>query len=775
MSLNMDAVLKITANVVGENNIRRLGNSMQGLEGKIKNASLATDLLYSGIKGLAALAVTGGIVALAKSAIDLADDMRDLSQRTGVGIQTLGQFKVAAELSGTSLEGVANGLKFLNKNLVDAATGGDKAAAAFKTIGVATTEANGTLRSADKVFLDIADQFAQMRDGPEKAALAMKVLGKSGQELIPILNLGSKEIQRFGLGIGPDFANKADAFNDQLGLMKAQATVLTVQIGSALLPVMSGLMSIVSQGAVQLGNLTVEFYKAIGGAAGLQQAAALLTKTMVVLGGVTAGVFVATNLTTFAAALRGVVGVMRTMLTIERAMLAIETARVAVVGVIAGIKSGKTPASAAIGGIIGGGAAGIALIAGVSKLIDDITRRISSGVQSAFNVPNIPNQSQGVIPDIQGLDTGKAKSAKDKASEIADALAASRESYYLERDSLRVLKEKDPIRKIELDYLGKERALLARLASEYSKAKSGEQQRFIEREKSVALRKLEILRANELKEANDALFKKTYSFLDDDVLGAEGLNRITTGASELKRVFSTSIDLSGNPLSVELRRVRLELEELLNPINQVTSAAKSIGEAFGESFKGLVSGSMTAQESLANLFKGIADSFMNMAAQMISKWIEMQILGLAQSFFPGAKGGFISSVFSPSGIGAGGNLGSSFGFANGAAFAQNGIQPFAMGGIVDRPTMFRFANGGAGNLGLMGEAGPEAILPLKRGANGKLGVAGGGGVSVGAININVENTGEQLSPAAQKQIATQVQGIVLSTIANQKRSGGMLR
>ena len=58
--------------------------------------------------------------------------------------------------------------------------------------------------------------------------------------------------------------------------------------------------------------------------------------------------------------------------------------------------------------------------------------------------------------------------------------------------------------------------------------------------------------------------------------------------------------------------------------------------------------------------------------------------------------------------------------ANGMAFAQNKIVPYAMGGIVKKPTLFQFANGGAGRLGIMGEAGAEAILPLKRGANGKL-------------------------------------------------------
>jgi tape measure domain-containing protein len=62
-------------------------------------------------------------------------------------------------------------------------------------------------------------------------------------------------------------------------------------------------------------------------------------------------------------------------------------------------------------------------------------------------------------------------------------------------------------------------------------------------------------------------------------------------------------------------------------------------------------------------------------------------------------------------------------FSGGQAdFAQNSIKPFATGGIVTRPTFFKYANGGTMQNGLMGEAGPEAIMPLKRGADGKLGV-----------------------------------------------------
>ena len=116
-----------------------------------------------------------------------------------------------------------------------------------------------------------------------------------------------------------------------------------------------------------------------------------------------------------------------------------------------------------------------------------------------------------------------------------------------------------------------------------------------------------------------------------------------------------------------------------------------------------------------------------------------------------------------------GNFGAGFGFkaAKGAAFD---------GGLVKKPTMFAYANGGTGNFGLMGEAGPEAIMPLRRDSSGRLGVvaSGGGKVNVGVINIKVENTGDQLNPAAQKQLAGQVKGIVLSTLANERRSEGIL-
>lgn len=115
-------------------------------------------------------------------------------------------------------------------------------------------------------------------------------------------------------------------------------------------------------------------------------------------------------------------------------------------------------------------------------------------------------------------------------------------------------------------------------------------------------------------------------------------------------------------------------------------------------------------------------------------------------------------------------------FAKGGTFA-NGIVPFAMGGVVNKPTLFKFANGGAGQLGLMGEAGPEAIMPLRRGRDGRLGVAAGGGGGNTSVVVNVDASGGsqvQGSPGQAEALGRAVSQAVQNELLRQKRPGGLL-
>ena len=594
------------------------------------------------------------------------------------------------------------------------------------------------------MFLDVADRFAQLRDGPEKAALAIKIFGKAGAELIPILNLGSKEIQRFGLGIGPDFADKADAFNDQLGIMKAQITVLTVQVGSALLPVMSGLVSVLTQAITFVGNLAGEFYKAIGGAAGLQQVAAGLIKTMVVLGGVTAGVFIATNITAFATALRGVLGVMRGMLVLERAMLAVQTARAAVLSLITGLQT-PGPAQAKALGVIGGGAVGLGLAVSLGTLIDDLMKKIGTGISGALTMPNIPTPPPGTTPDLSGLRTGDGgkKKADDEAKRRRDALLDSANALKQSRAELQIEREMDPMRKIQLEYAEKRRVVIANADKALREALSGEQQANIQRTRSVDIQKLQVQETNALIEK----FK------------------------ELKGV-GFEAGMSGELFYTSVTKTTSAMEDFRAGIGSYIESIGTLGANLSNvtqtAFKGLEDAIVSLTTTGTFSFRQFAQSIIEEITRMVTRMLIIApLLRSVQSMFGGGGGGGLLGVAS--------TLSKTIGFgasAMGNVFAQNGIQKFARGGIVDKPTMFPFAKG----IGLMGEAGPEAIMPLRRGRDGRLGVQaanGGGAVSV-TVNVDAAGSNVQGDGNQANQLGKAIGIAVQQELIKQKRPGGLL-
>ena len=211
-----------------------------------------------------------------------------------------------------------------------------------------------------------------------------------------------------------------------------------------------------------------------------------------------------------------------------------------------------------------------------------------------------------------------------------------------------------------------------------------------------------------------------------------------------------------------IRSIRDELETLTDPINQITGAATAIGEAFSESFMDTITGASTAREALASFFRNVGNYFLDLAGKIIAKLIEIAVLESLTSVFGGGTSG-----------GGSGFLGRLFGFKDGGVV--KGIEPFAKGGIVDKPTLFKYADGGSGRFGLMGEAGSEAIMPLRRGRNGKLGVEATG-VSMGDINVNVDASGSSVEGDATRsnQLGKAIGVAVQQELVRQKRPGGLL-
>ena len=112
-----------------------------------------------------------------------------------------------------------------------------------------------------------------------------------------------------------------------------------------------------------------------------------------------------------------------------------------------------------------------------------------------------------------------------------------------------------------------------------------------------------------------------------------------------------------------------------------------------------------------------------------------------------------------------------YGNAKGNVFAKNRIVPYAKGGVVNRPTLFPFANG----VGLMSEVGPEAIMPLKRGKGGRLGVevAGGGGTTVN-VSVDAKGTNVEGDEGQAKGLGKVLAVAIKAEISKQQRPGGML-
>ena len=203
----------------------------------------------------------------------------------------------------------------------------------------------------------------------------------------------------------------------------------------------------------------------------------------------------------------------------------------------------------------------------------------------------------------------------------------------------------------------------------------------------------------------------------------------------------------------ERKRIQGTLNELMDPVNQLISLANTLGDAFSESFRGLVSGSMSAQQALANLFQRTADHFLDMAARMIAAQIQMKILGIGMQFFGGGGGAPLD--IHGSNVTEVLNSGGLYNPAN-SPFAQ----PRALGGAV-----------GAGRPYMVGERGPELFVP---GAQGN--IVPNNAMGSANVTVNVDASGSSVEGDSDQaaQLGKMLGAAVQAELVKQKRPGGLL-
>ncbi|MDK2124147.1 hypothetical protein [Parachitinimonas caeni] len=235
---------------------------LSGLRDAADQLNSRFETVKNGLLGLVAVLTASSFASWIKSAIDAADSLNDLAERTGIAADRLSALDYAAILSDTSLDGLRGGLRGLAKNLAEIDDPGSDLAATFRTLGIATRDAGGQLRPTDQLLLQLADKFAGYQDGARKSALAMQIFGKSGEDLIPFLNRGADgiqaltaEAQSLGISFSGETISQAGDFNDQLDKLELASRGLAVRIGGELLPALTAFNAVLLDNLSATGSL----------------------------------------------------------------------------------------------------------------------------------------------------------------------------------------------------------------------------------------------------------------------------------------------------------------------------------------------------------------------------------------------------------------------------------------------------------------------------------------------------------------------------------------
>jgi hypothetical protein len=219
--------------------------------GKLSKFSKDQESLLGDLANKFAAAFTiDKLIEFSVGAIESAASLEKLSQAAGVSVEELSSLRLAAAASGISQDQFALSLKKLNQNLSEAAGNAtSKAGEAFRALNIDVTDSNGKLRDAGAVLNDLANRFQGFADGPNKTALAVQLLGRQGQNLIPVLNQGAQGLESFkeqaqaaGIIVSGPLADAAEDFEKKFAVLKETISGgFGNQLAAQLLPVLTEL------------------------------------------------------------------------------------------------------------------------------------------------------------------------------------------------------------------------------------------------------------------------------------------------------------------------------------------------------------------------------------------------------------------------------------------------------------------------------------------------------------------------------------------------------
>lgn len=182
----------------------------------------------------------------AESSADTADNIDKMSQKIGISREAYQELDFACSQSGASVDGLKAGLKTLTAQMDKASQGNADTAEKFEQLGVSVTNADGSLRSQEEVLFDTLSALQDVENQTEKSRLATELLGKSGLDLMPMLNGASGSIDAMrqqahdlGLVLSDEVVDSGVEFTDTLDQTKRSLEAMGTQLGGSLMPIIT--------------------------------------------------------------------------------------------------------------------------------------------------------------------------------------------------------------------------------------------------------------------------------------------------------------------------------------------------------------------------------------------------------------------------------------------------------------------------------------------------------------------------------------------------------
>lgn len=197
-------------------------------------------------------AVLAPMIGLAKVTASMGDEFNKMSARTGVSVETLSEWAYAATLGGSSADALENGLRKMQKTLLDARMGLSTAVDALNVLGISMSELESL--SPEDQFKRIGDAISKIPDPSVRAGVAMEIFGRSGTALLPMLAKGAagleevqKQARALGLTISTESAQAAADFTDKMSELWFIIKKAGFDIGSVLLPPLTDAANIIER------------------------------------------------------------------------------------------------------------------------------------------------------------------------------------------------------------------------------------------------------------------------------------------------------------------------------------------------------------------------------------------------------------------------------------------------------------------------------------------------------------------------------------------------